>query len=341
MNSAAFVAPDRLFRDRRAAAVNSLVLAWTSLGWAASFVLMGAASAPLNILGVLLCAQTMIFAAYLVHEAVHQTLFATRGANSVIGEAMSFIAGSPYASFERIRRMHMRHHVERADLTYFDYVGLMQRHPSVRRGLQLLEWVYIPASEILMHLQVAWRPFFVASQRQYLARAGVMLVIRCSLLALLGLWSLRALLLYAIATALLLHVLNFFDAFHHTFEQYFVSAERALPLEERDRAYEQRHTYSNLVSTRLPWLNALTLNFGYHNAHHERASVPWFRLPAFHKKLYGSEHRAVMPLRELLWSWHHNRVRRVGSNDYGMPGQGKGRADHFVGAHAVSFLTVI
>ena len=237
--------------------------------------------------------------------------------------------------------MHIRHHVERVDLTYFDFQGLMRRRPEVRRGFELLEWAYVPASEILMHLQVVWRPFFVVSQRRYLARAAGMLVIRCSLLALLGFWSLRALLLYALATVLLLHVLNFFDAFHHTFEQHFVAPERLLPLEGRNRAYEQRHTYSNLVSTRQPWLNVLTLNFGYHNAHHERASVPWFRLPAFHDKLYGREHHAVMPLRELLWSWHHNRVRRVASEDYGLPGYGPGRADRFVGAHAVSFLTVI
>src|ERR1019366_477840 len=86
-------------------------------------------------------------------------------ANRWIGEAMSFIAGSSYASFERIRHMHIRHHLDRADLTCFDFKGLMRRRPAIRRALQGLEWAYIPATEVLMHLQVIWRPFVQRSQR--------------------------------------------------------------------------------------------------------------------------------------------------------------------------------
>ena len=116
--------------------------------------------------------------------------------------------------------MHIRHHVDRADVACFDFKGLMRRRPGVRRTLQCLEWAYLPATEALMHLQVIWRPFFVRSQRRHLPRAAAMLIVRCVLLALLGLWSMKALLLYFVATVLLLHVLNFFDAFHHTFEQF-------------------------------------------------------------------------------------------------------------------------
>jgi fatty acid desaturase len=302
---------------------------------------MGAQAAILNIAGVLLCAHAMILAAYLIHEAAHQTLFSAHWANRIAGEAMNFIAGSCYASFERIRHMHIRHHVDRADVTCFDFKGLMRRRPGVRRVLQILEWAYVPATETLMHLQVIWRPFFVRSQRKHLLRVAAMLVVRSLLLALLGLWSWKALLLYVVATALLLHVLNFFDAFHHTFEQYFVAADEPVSMEGRDRRYELDHTYSNLISRRHPWLNLLTLNFGYHNAHHHRPSVPWYRLPAFHGDLYGDHTRAVLPLSELLRTWHRNRVRRVSSDDYGAPGDGRGRADNFIGAHGVSFLTVM
>ena len=149
-----------------------------------------------------------------------------------------------------------------------------------------------------------------------------MLVVRCTLLALLGLWSMRALLLYGVASVLLLHVLNFFDAFHHTFEQFVVDADEPLPMQGRDRQFEQDNTYSNLISRRISWLNLLTLNFGYHNAHHHRPSAPWYRLPALHRDLYGDEAPAVLPLAELLRTWHRNRVRRVLSDDYGAPGQG-------------------
>jgi fatty acid desaturase len=333
--------PFSLFRNREAALANCTVLLWVLSGWLGSFYLMGARSAGLNCLGVLLCTQTMVLAAYLVHEAAHQTLFAPGRGNSAIGEVMSFIAGSSYASFERIRRMHIRHHTDRADLTCFDFKGLLHRQPTLRRVLEVMEWGYVPATEILMHLQVIWRPFLIRAQRQHLRRAAAMLVVRGALLCLLGFWSLKALLLYFLSAALLLHVLNFFDAFHHTFEQYFVAPDQPLPEPRQDRTYEQDNTYSNLISTRYPWLNLLTLNFGYHNAHHQRASVPWHQLPAYHKQLYGDRSAAVMPLAELIRTWHRNRVRRVTSGDYGAPGTGASRADHFVGAHGVSFLTVI
>lgn len=330
-----------LFRDREAAAANLSVLLWTSTGWLASFALMAANSLTLNVLGTVLCVHTMILAAYLVHEAAHQTLFSLSGGNTVAGEAMSFIAGSSYASFERIRHMHIRHHVERADLTCFDFLGLLRRHPALLRTLQVFEWAYVPASELLMHAQVIVRPFFVRSQRRHLRRSAAMLVVRGALLVALAWWSLKAFALYWLATLLFLHVLNFFDAFHHTYEQFFVAPDEALPPIQRERGYEQANTYSNLISIRHPWLNLLTLNFGYHNAHHHRASLPWYRLPALHRSLYGQGTPAVLPLRELLRTWRRNRVRRVFAQDYGAFGEGPGRADNFVGAHGVSFLTVV
>jgi len=341
MNSTASATPRSLFRDREAAVANSLVLAWTTLAWLASFALMGADSLWLAATGMILCVHAMVLAAYLIHEAAHQTLFALPAANAATGEAMNFIAGSSYVSFERIRHLHIRHHVERADVLCFDLPGLLRRNASLRRTLQALEWAYVPATEILMHLQVTWRPLRMPAQRQYRARALAMLGVRIGLLALLGAWSARALLLYLLAYGIFLHVLNFFDAFHHTFEQHVVAPDAPLPPGNRDREYEQANTYSNLISVRLPLLNLLTLNFGYHNAHHHRPSVPWYRLPALHRAAFGAADRSVMPLGSLLRTWHRNRVRRVASDDYGSPGEGAGRADSFIGAHGVSFLTVV
>ena len=330
-----------LFRDREAAAWNTSVLLWVSAGWIASFPLMAAPGAGLNVLGVLLCAHAMVLAAYLIHEAAHQTLFAGQSANFAVGEAMNFIAGSSYASFERIRHMHIRHHMERADLACFDFKEFLNRRTRMCRTLQILEWCYIPATEILMHLQIVWRPVFVPSQRRHLRRSMLMLALRVGLLASLAAWSVKAVLLYFVAVGVMLHVLNFFDAFHHTFDQYFVRADEPVPAHDRSRTYEQSNTYSNLISTRHPWLNFLTLNFGYHNAHHEKASVPWYRLPDFHRRLYGAETQAVLPLSELVRTWHYNRVRRVKADNYGGPGKDNRSADEFVGAHGVSFLTVI
>ena len=331
----------RIFRDAHAANVNSLVMVGTLLGWAGSFYLMAGVQPLLNLLGLLLCAQSMVWAAYLIHEAAHQALFAGPRLNRLAGEIASFIAGSSYASFERIRKLHIRHHVDRADLCRFDYRDFIHRHPGLGRALQGLEWAYLPATEVLMHLQVIWRPLFVKSQRAYLPRAMWMLVVRGALLALLAIWSLKALLLYCVAYGLLLHALNFFDCFQHSFENVTVTGDEPIPLNQRDRAYEQANTYSNLVSIRYPWLNLIILNFAYHNAHHHRASLPWYRLPALHRELYGADPRQVLSLRALLANWHRYRVLRVTAADYGAPQPGADVAAGFIGAHGVSFLTVI
>lgn len=330
-----------IFRERQGALPNSLILLWTTAGWLSSFALMGNSSVALNTIGVILCTHTMVLAAYLIHEAAHGTLFAKPLANRVIGEWLSFMAGASYASFGRIQHMHIRHHRDRADVACFNFKALMERHPFVRRVLEVLEWAYIPATEMVMHYQIILRPFLEPSQRSHLPRVLFMLALRGALFTLLAMWSIKALLLYVLAYGLLLHVLNFFDAFHHTFEQYFAEADEAVPMNGRDRVYEQANTFSNLISVRWPVLNLLTVNFGYHNAHHERMAVPWYRLPELHASLYGDHLQAVMPLGELLVTWHRNRVRRVASDDYGVPGKGEGRADHFVGAHGVSFLTVV
>jgi len=337
----AIAARRTIFREKEGAVPNTTVLLLTSIAWLGSFALMAADAPFANVAGVLLCTESMVLAAYLVHEAAHNTLFASPAANRRIGEWVSFIAGSSYASFERIRHLHIRHHRDRADLVCFDFKGLMERRPALRRLLEALEWCYVPATEILMHLQVVWRPFFIASQRRHRARVLAMLALRGALLVALAAWSTRALLLYALSYLMLLHVLNFFDAFHHTFEQFVVDPDQPLPLAGRDRQYEQDNTYTNLISVRWPGLNLLTLNFGYHNAHHERAAVPWYRLPAAHRELYGPQAPSVMPVAALLATWHRNRVRRVHAQEYGAPTTGRLAPRAFVGTHGVSFLTVI
>jgi fatty acid desaturase len=318
-----------------------LALGYASIGYLAGFVLMAQPSWQLATAGVLLTVHAMVIAAYLIHDAAHYTLFASPAHNRIAGEAMSWIAGSAYASFERIRHLHLRHHRDRADVTCFDYKSFLRRHPAIRRLTYILEWAHVPAVEILMHAQVMLRPFFERSERAYLPRAAAVLVLRLTLFAALAWLSLQTAMLYLLAYTLLLVVLNFFDAFHHTFDQYFVDSQTPLPMNGRDRDYEQDNTYSNVVSVRHPSLNLLTLNFGYHNAHHERAATPWYDLPALNHELFGAASRELLPLPELLRTHHRNRLKRVLDDDYGSVGSGRGRADGFIGAHGVSFLTVV
>jgi fatty acid desaturase len=339
MPSSAARAPLRLFRERAAILPNSLALAGTSAGWLASFWLMGSGSVLVAAAGVLLCAQTMVLAAYLLHEAAHQSLLAGPRANRAAGEWLGFVAGASYASFERIRHMHIRHHVERADIICFNFRRLLARHPRLRHLVELGEWTCLPATEMLMHAQVIVRPFLVHGQRRHLGRVLAMLAVRGMLLAALTAWHGQVLLLYAVAYALFLHVLGLFDGFHHTFELYFADSREPIP-RGRSHAYEQANTYSNLISVRWPWLNLLTLNFGYHNAHHERPQTPWYRLPALHRSLYAAQLGGLVPIATHLRAWHAHRVWRVTGQD-GTPSRFPGADPAAAGAVGVSFLTVV
>ncbi len=333
----------RLMRDEAGTLPNLLALTYAVGGHLLGLVLLTRASPGLNALGVLLTMHSMVIAAYLIHEAAHMNLFREHRHNRYTGELMAWVCGAAYASYERIRHFHLRHHRDRADVARFDYKILLRRLPAPLRALvYALEWAYVPAIELLMHYQLLVRPFTNPAETSRRARVLVVLASRVALFAALYAVSPRALACYALAYLLFLTVMNFFDAFHHTFDQYFVAADdERVSMEGKDRIYEQANTYSNVVSVRWPRLNLLTLNFGYHNAHHQRAGTPWYRLPATHRELYGDDTRQLLPLGELLRTFHRNRLRRILDEDYGsVAGEGR-RADGFVGAHAVSFLSVV
>lgn len=334
----------RLMREEAGVLPNTLALGYATLGHAAGLLLLCASSLALNALGVLLTMHSMVIAAYLLHEAAHMTLFRDPRHNRATGELMAWICGAAYASFERIRHFHLRHHRDRADVTRFDYKAFLRGLPSPLRGVvHALEWAYVPAIELIMHYQVLVRPFVRPDEVARRARVLWVLASRCALFAMLFAAAPRALAGYALAYLAFLTVMNFFDAFHHTFDQFFVTDDEArVSMEGKDRDYEQANTYSNVVSVRWPWLNLLTLNFGYHNAHHHRAALPWYRLPAAHREFFGEETRQLLPLADLLRTFHRNRLKRILDDDYGsVADAGAGRADGFVGAHAVSFLTVV
>jgi len=145
-----------------------------------------------------------------------------------------------------------------------------------------------------------------------------------------------------LAYLIMVTVLRFADAFQHTYDAYAILESDKVPDDKlRDKPYEQGNTYSNLISVRWPWLNLLILNFPYHNAHHEQLAVPWYRLPALHQKLYGDSNGQVIPMAKLLLPFHRHRVTRVLSDDYGVVDTTAGKADGFIGAVSVSFLTAV
>lgn len=331
-----------LFKEPAGVWPNTLVLLYVVAGYAAGWTLLLTAGWLGMALGVVLLAHSMLVAAYLIHECAHGNLFRSREANAVVGEAMGVICGAAYASFHRIRHMHIRHHRDKGDFATFDYHRWLRAAPApLRRVIVALEWAYVPAVEVLMHAQVMLRPFFVPTLAGERPRVLLMAAVRGSIAVALLLYAPSALLAYGVAYLLLLTALNFSDAFHHTFEYHIVVWDEPVPTQAYDRQYEDENTFSNLLSVRWPLLNFLTINFGYHNAHHRRASVPWYRLPALHRELYSDAVPCVLPMRELVRTFHRNRVRRVTEEAYGGLATGPDRADSFVGTHGVSFLTVV
>ena len=126
-----------LFRHADGVWPNTAALAFTVLGWPLGIALLGLSLWALYALGVLLVALTLTWSAYFIHEFAHQAIFRTPQANERWGTLMSWINGSCYASFADLRRKHMRHHVERADVITFDHQAFLRAHPLVRRAVAL------------------------------------------------------------------------------------------------------------------------------------------------------------------------------------------------------------
>ena len=321
---------------------HGLALCYGVLGYACGLTMMMTTGAIVNLLGTLLLAHAMVISAYLIHECAHNTIFAANSRNARLGACLSWITGSCYARYEDLRRKHFRHHVERADVIGFDYRRRIPSHPSLARWMAALEWAHIPAVEIMLHALVVLLPFSDDRYKSCRRRVVSVLLLRATLFTVLGLVSPRALLLYAVAYMLFLIVLRFMDANQHTYD--LVELHNDLPLPDdvaRNRDYEYRNTYSNPISMRFPLLNLLTLNFAYHNAHHDRPTVPWYRLPALHHQLYGDDRRHVLSFRELLRAYHKYRVKRAFRP---LPCDEKfhvGRGPDFNGIDGISFLIPI
>ncbi|MDH2917542.1 MAG: fatty acid desaturase [Gallionella sp.] len=333
----------RIFRHADGAIPNLLALSYVLSGYAIGLWLMATASLVVALLATLWFAHALIIAAYLFHEFAHDTIFARHESNTWGGVLMTWLTGSCYARYEHLRHKHVRHHVDRADVISLDTKALIQSFPSpLRRLVLLLEWCHLPAVELMMHGFVIALPFLREERRADRKRVLLIMLLRGIAFAALAYYSIQALLLYVVAYLIMVTVLRFADAFQHTYDAYAILESAQVPRDKlRDKAYEQANTYSNLVSVHWPSLNLLLLNFSYHNAHHEQLAVPWYRLPALHRSLYGDSSRQVIPMGNLLLPFHRHRVKRVLSDDYGVVDTAAGKVEGFIGAVSVSFLTAV
>ncbi len=329
-----------LFRHRDGVAPNLLAFAYAFGGYAAGWWLITRGAIAPGVAGTLLLAHAMVIAAYLVHECAHNTLFRDNAFNARAGAALLWLCGACYGSYEGLRHKHFRHHVDRADVVAFNFRTRLLRHPLLLRALQALEWLYIPAVDLLMHWLVPVLPFVMPTRKAQRPRVVAVVLVRGILFAAAGLLAPAALACYAIAYLLMLHLLRFMDAYQHTYPL-LETLEQAPGAQAKqfDAAFEASHTFSNPHSLRWPWLNLLTLNFGFHNAHHEKPNQPWHRLPALHRSLFGAGLAQLIPLANQLACYHRYRVRRVVHEDPLDLDVTGNRGATFVGVDGVSFLT--
>lgn len=299
----------------------------------------------INLAATLLLAHGMTIAAYLIHECGHNLVFARSGHNAFLGRIMSWFCGAAYGTYEDMRYKHFRHHVDNDDVVWFDYDRFFEEHPRLTKATRVLEWFYIPAHDLIMHTVMVFTSFLIPQRRNQRVRNVMVILIRGGVFTMLLIYAPRVAGLYVVAYLIMMHVLRFMDSVQHDYPYNTTLFEYEKPPHKGDFAWEQRHTFSNPMSLKRPGWNWLTLNFGYHNAHHADMNVPWYRLPALHRELTGDDPDLVIPFMSQLKLYHHNRVRRIYSSqpddyptgpDYLRAAQ-SGSAP--IGGNAASFLT--
>jgi fatty acid desaturase len=318
---------------------NFLGFSYTFLGYFFGLWMLLQESIVWNFLGVLLVTHTLVYSAFFTHELLHETIFRHRSMNSNFVVLLSWLNGACYARSKDLRHKHIRHHVDRADVITFDFKEFLHTNPTLQKIVLALEWAYVPAVEFIMKAYVVASAFIRKERR---IEVIFIFLTRVGFLSVFALLSPQAVLLYALSYLIFIHAMRFIDAYQHTYEAYAIEGyEEAPGIENRDRDYEHQNTYSNLISTRYPLLNLLTLNFVYHNAHHTKTRAPWYELPALHETLYGQGDGQVLAVRTLLANFHKYRVERVMSPDYMAPTQADEDSKEFIGAVGVSFLTAV
>ncbi len=302
----------------------------------------------LNALAVVVWGHGLVIAAYLLHEAAHNTVFRNNAHNARLGRFLTWVTGSAYGTFEDIRHKHFRHHRDNDDVVWFMVDDFLARHGGLRRVIKALEWAWIPAQEFLMHGLLAVSAFVIPERRAQRRRQAAVIMVRGGVFVAVAILAPKVALGYVLAYCLMLHVLRFMDALQHDYGGNPVLFEPRAPSRHGGRATEQAHTFSNPLSFRHDAPNWLVLNFGFHNAHHLRPTVPWYRLPAYYREHVSVDPASAIPLRQALVMYARHRVCRV--DHHGGPFDdvqsvemdgylAAARRGQLYGGNAVSFLT--
>jgi len=299
----------------------------------------------INAAATLLLAHAMTISAYLIHECGHNMIFRRHRDNAMLGRVMSWLCGAAYGTYEDMRYKHFRHHVDNDDVVWFAFDKFFERHPVMTSITRVFEWFYVPAHDLIMHGVMVFTSFVIPQRRDQRVRNVVVILIRGSIFVTVAILSPKAALLYVVAYLIMMHILRFMDSVQHDYPYSTTLFETSRAPHKGDAEWEQEHTFSNTLSLRLPRLNWLVLNFGYHNAHHADMNLPFYRLPALHAEISANDPASVIPFWPQLKLYHHNRVSRV----YNPQPEGYPQGREYlriaqsgsgpIGGNAASFLT--
>ncbi len=339
------VTSSRILKDKLALPYYGSMVAYAIVAYILGIAGLTHESVLVNAVSTVLLAHAMTIAAYLIHECGHNLIFRNSRHNAALGRIMSWLCGAAYGTYEDMRYKHFRHHVDNGDLVWFAYDKFFAERPALTSGIRVLEWFYIPAHDLLMHGVMVFTSFIIPQRRNQRVRNAVVIVIRGSIFLAVAILLPKVALLYAIAYMLMMHVLRFMDSVQHDYPYTTTLFDYTPSPHKGDTQWEQVHTFSNPISLRFPKLNWLTLNFGYHNAHHADMNVPFYRLPALHYKMTGDDPAYVIPFWSQLKLYHRNRVARIYNpqpEDYpqGLDYLRKAQSGAGpIGGNAASFLT--
>ena len=342
------MASTRLFHEPQGIIYHSMALAYAVAGYIGGFYLLFMDHWGLNALGTLALAHGMTIGAYLIHECGHNTIFRANRNNERLGRLLSWICGSAYGTFEDIRYKHFRHHMDGDDSVWFMYDEFFKRHPFLVRMIKVLEWFYIPAHDLFMHFILVFSSWIIPQRRNQRLRNTMVIVLRGSVFITLLILFPKVAVLYMVAYMIMMHILRFMDAFQHDYGPNPILFDEKPELRFGGRKFEQLHTFSNPISFRMTLPNYLVLNFGFHNAHHARPTVPWYRLPSYYRENISDSPDSVIPFGRQLHMYHKYRSVRVddegGDLDHLQDAVeqeylARARAGQLYGGNAVSFLT--
>ncbi|HLO88320.1 MAG TPA: fatty acid desaturase [Nostocaceae cyanobacterium] len=288
--------------------INTIMIIYTLIGHVLGLYLVLSHQIWLNLLGIILISHTSILAALLSHEFMHDTIFHQPKFNYWFGVLMSGINGASYVSFKLLKQQHIDHHHNKVGYDGFSITTWTLSLPSILQALIVaLEFCYIPVLSFISRWRSLTVPLIEAKYQHLRVRIVTVFICRSLFFACLFLIHPWSLLYIFCAHTAMINILRVYDCYHHTFK--IIPQGSAIPKLEKN--YEQKNTFSSLISLKYYWLNWLFLNYGYHNAHHHKPNANWILLSQINHELYGNSQAHCILFKDLIYWYHKNRINRI------------------------------